>query len=148
MTFDPPFTLGPFEVDSEGRLSPIEHQASPAFLFRWRDRVVRSHLALTDATTGRLSMQTVVGRIPSTAVTPDETLRPRSFALLHWLSNGVPKDWQMRLSPDHRVSLTTEVPVELPITAVALVTRITCFALALAPYLDLLDEAGVTTRAA
>ena len=148
MTFDAPFTLGPFEVDSEGRLSPIEHQASPAFLFRWRDRVVRSHLALTNATTGRLSMQTVVGRIPSTAVTPDETLRPRSFALLHWLSHGVPTDWQMSLSPDHRVSLKTEMPVELPITAVALVTRITCFALALAPYLDLLDEVGVTTRAA
>jgi hypothetical protein len=116
MTFDPPFTLGPFEVDAEGRLSPIEHQASPAFLFRWRDRVVRSRLALTNTTTGGLTMQTVVGRVPSTAVTPDETLRPRSFALLHWLSHGVPKDWQMSLSPDHRVSLMTEMPVELPIT--------------------------------
>ncbi len=52
MTFDPPFRLGPFEVDSEGRLSPVVHEASPAFLFRWRDRVVRSRLALTDATDG------------------------------------------------------------------------------------------------
>jgi hypothetical protein len=148
MTFDPPFRLGPFEVDSEGRLSPVVHEASPAFLFRWRDRVVRSRLALTDATAGRLTMQTVVGRVPSTAVSEDETLRPRSFVLLHWLSHEVPKDWQMSLSPDHRVSLMTEMPVELPITAAALVTRITCFALTLAPYLDLLDEAGVTTNVA
>ncbi len=135
-------------MDSDGRLSPVEHEASPAFLFRWRDRVVRSRLALTDATTGQLTMQTVVGRVPSTADTKDETLRPRSFVLLHWLSRAVPDDWQMSLSPDHRVSLTTEMPVDLPITAAALVTRITCFALALAPYLDLLDEAGVTTKVA
>jgi hypothetical protein len=148
MTFNPPFRLGPFEVDSEGRLSPVIHEASPAFLFRWRDRVVRSRLALTDATAGRLTMQTVVGRVPSTAVSEDATLRPRSFVLLHWLSHVVPMDWQMDLSPDHRVSLTTEMPVELPITAAALVTRITCFALALAPYLDMLDEAGVTTNVA
>ena len=148
MPFTPPFRLGPFEVDSEGRLSPVVHEASPAFLFRWRDRVVRSRLALTDATAGRLMMRTVVGRVPSTADTEDETLRPRSFVLLRWLSRAVPEDWQMSLSPDHRVSLTTEMPVELPITAAALVTRITCFALALAPYLDMLDEAGVTTNVA
>ena len=87
--------------------------------------------------------------VPSTAVSEDATLRPRrTFALLHWLSHVVPMDWQMDLSPDHRVSLTTEMPVELPITAAALVTRITCFALALAPYLDMLDEAGVTTNVA
>jgi hypothetical protein len=67
MPFTPPFRLGPFEVDSEGRLSPVVHEASPAFLFRWRDRVVRSRLALTDATAGRLMMRTVVGRVPSPA---------------------------------------------------------------------------------
>ena len=39
MPFDAPFKLGPFSVDSEGRLSPREPAAAPAFLFRWHNRV-------------------------------------------------------------------------------------------------------------
>jgi hypothetical protein len=44
MPFDAPFKLGPFMVDSEGRLSPGEPAKAPAFLFRWDDRVVRARL--------------------------------------------------------------------------------------------------------
>ena len=148
MTFNPPFRLGPFEVDSEGRLSPVVHEASPAFLFRWRDRVVRSRLALTDATLGRLTMQTVVGRVPSTAVSADETLRPRSFVLLHWLSHEVPKDWQMSLSPDHRVSLMTESSSRIADHGGRPGNQDHLLRIGAGPYLDLLDEAGVTTNVA
>lgn len=141
--FDAPFKLGPFIVDCEGRLSPCEPGASPAFLFRWHERLVRSHLAQADDTTGRLVLETALGRVPSTASAPDESLRPRSFGLLHWLVRTMPSEWRLSLLADHRVWLAAETSIDLPITAAALVSRITCFALEIAPYLDLMDERGL-----
>ena len=44
MFFAAPFKIGPFSVDPEGRLSPCDPAAAPAFLFRWHDRVVRARL--------------------------------------------------------------------------------------------------------
>ena len=143
MPFDAPFRLGPFTVDSEGRLTPFAPVDAPAFLFRWRDRVTRARLMQDDAAGGRLVLQTTLGRVASTAGTPDETLRPRSFALLHWLSQAVPPGWQVRLLAEHRVRLETGTIVSLPITAAALLGEVTAFLLALAPYLDLLDEVGL-----
>jgi hypothetical protein len=145
MPFDAPFKLGPFMVDSEGRLWPGEPEAAPGFLFRWRDRVVRARLAQADTTHGRIILQAAVARVPSTASTPDDTLRPRIFALLHWLEKSVPADWQVSLLADHRVWLESERRIAMPITAAALITEIACFLLELAPHLDLLDESGLTT---
>lgn len=144
MPFDAPFKLGPFTVDSEGRLSPREPAAAPVFLFRWHGRVVRARLDQADVETGRLLLQVTLARVCSSASTPDETLRPRSFALLHWLERAVPSNWRVVLLADHRVWLETEPRVELPITAASLITEITRFALDLAPYLELMDEAGLT----
>ena len=144
MPFDAPFKLGPFTVDAAGRLSPWNPDAAPAFLFRWRDREVRARLRQADVTDGRLLLQTTIGRVASTAGTQDATLRPRSFALLRWLAKAVPPGWRVRLLADHRVWLETEARIGLPITAAALMTEIACFLLELAPYLDLLDETGVT----
>lgn len=144
MPLDAPFKLGPFDVDCEGRLSLSEPMASPAFLFRWRDRTVRAQLAQVDRAGGLLSLQVMAGRVPSTADAGDEQKRPRSFALLHRLPGAVPPSWRVCLSPDHRVSLVTEARIALPVTATELVTTMTCFALDLAPYLDLLDENGVS----
>ena len=143
MPFDAPFRLGPFTVDSEGRLTPFAAADAPAFLFRWRDRVMRVRLMQDDADGGRLVLQTTLGRVASTAGTPDETLRPRSFAMLHWLSRSMPPGWQVRLLADHRVRLETGAAVTLPITAAALLGEVTVFLLTLAPYLDLLDEVGL-----
>ena len=43
MPFDAPFKLGPFTVDSEGRVvSSRAGPAAPVFLFRWHGRVVRA----------------------------------------------------------------------------------------------------------
>src|SRR5690349_6502933 len=103
MPFDAPFMIGPFSVDSTGRLSPGDPDTAPAFLFRWHDRTVRARLAQADAGTGRLRMQVTVGRVPSTASTPDETIRPRSFALLRGLMKSAPVGWHMDLLADHRV---------------------------------------------
>jgi hypothetical protein len=143
MPFDAPFKLGPFSVDSEGRLSPRETEAAPAFLFRWHDRVVRARLDQADVETGRLILEVTLARVYSSASTPDETLRPRSFMLLHWLERAVPSDWRVVLLADHRVWLEAEPRVELPITAAGLITEITRFALDLAPYLELMDETGL-----
>jgi hypothetical protein len=143
MPFDAPFMIGPFSVDSRGRLSPGEPDTAPAFLFRWRDRVIRARLAQADAGTGRLVMQVTIGRVPSTASTPDETVRPRSFGLLRWLVKSSPAGWRMNLLADHRVWLEADTLIALHITAAGLITEITCFVLHLAPYLDLLDESGL-----
>jgi hypothetical protein len=144
MPFDAPFKLGPFSVDAEGRLSPCEPVAAPAFLFRWHDRVIRARLDRSDVATGRLILQVTLARVRSSASTPDTTLRPRSFALLRWLEKDVPPAWRVLLLADHRVWLETNIRIGLPITAVDLITEIARFVLVLGPYLDLMDEIGLT----
>ena len=144
MPFDAPFKLGPFSVDAEGRLSPCDPVTAPVFLFRWHHRLVRARIDQADIETGRLILQVTLARVRSTASTPDETLRPRSFALLHWLERTVPQAWQVALLADHRVWMETTTSIALPITAASLITEITEFALQLVPYLELMDEAGLT----
>ena len=144
MPFDAPFQLGPFTVDGEGRLSPCEPAASPTFLFRWRGRVVRARIDHAEARMGRLTLQLTLARVRSTASTPDETLRPRRFALFHWLAKCVPPSWRVNLMADHRVWMEMDRPVGLPITAAGLITEITCFVLELAPYVELMDDVGLT----
>jgi hypothetical protein len=144
MPFDAPFTLGPFEVDAEGRLSPGEPDVAPAFLFRWHGRLIRARLARAENGLGRLVLQVTVGRVRSSASLEDDTQRPRNFTLLRWLMKTAPMEWHVTLLADHRVWLESYRPIDLPITAAALITEITRFALALAPYLDLADEDGLT----
>jgi hypothetical protein len=148
MPFDAPFKLGPFSVDSEGRLSPGEPERTPDFLFRWRDRVVRARLAQAEVGHGKLILQATIARVPSTASTPDQAVRPRTFALLRWMDKSVPPDWRVRLLADHRVWLETDRRIAMPITAAALITEITCFLLDLAPHLDLLEEVGLSVPVA
>src|ERR1700693_2777686 len=138
------FKLGPFTVDPAGCLSPCDPAMAPAFLFRWHDRVVRARLDKADIDTGRLILQVTLARVRSSASAPDEMLRPRSFALLRWLERSTPSTWHVVLLADHRVWLETATPIELPITAAGLITEITRFALDLAPYLELMDEMGLT----
>ena len=144
MHFDAPFRLGPFSVDAEGRLSLSRPAAAPAFLFRCQDRVVRAHLEQSDADVERLTLQVALARVPSSASTPDGTLRPRSFALLRWLEKAAPPAWRVVLLADHRARLETKRRINLPITAAALIGGLTSFALDLAPYLALMDDIGLT----
>jgi hypothetical protein len=144
MRFDAPFKLGPFLVDAEGRLAPREPGASPAFLFRWRERVVRARLDQTDDATGQLTLQVTLARVPSTAGAFDENVRPRSFVLLHWLERQIPSAWNLALLADHRVWLEACARISLPVTAAALLSEVTLFALNLTPYIDLMDEVGLT----
>jgi hypothetical protein len=138
------FKLGPFTVDATGGLSPSDPAMAPAFQFRWHDRIVRARLDKAEVETARLILQVTLARVRSSASTPDEMLRPRSFALLRWLERSTPPSWQVALLADHRVWLETATPIVLPITAAGLITEITRFALELAPYLELMDETGLT----
>ena len=99
-----------------------------------------------EARDGRLNIQSSLGRIPSTASDPET--RAACFDMLRALLATFPKAWNVRLLPDHQPQLEVETVVHLPITVTNLVTELTLFVLALSPYLDLLDQAGLRTVAA
>jgi hypothetical protein len=143
MPFDAPFMLGPFAVDAMGRLAPRGPTALPGFFFRWRGRLIRARFEQTDPERGQLALHATLGRVPSTANPRDSGLRPQSFQLLRLLPRALPGPWQVLLLPDHSVQLEAASQVTLPITAVDLLVELTRFLLELAPYLDLLDEAGI-----
>jgi len=144
--FNAPFKLGPFIVDAEGRLAPGRPEEAPAFLFHWRQRVVHARLVQGSPGDGRIMLQATLGRVPSTASSPEGVLRPQSFTLLHWLPRYLPPEWRIMLHADHRVVLDAQPAIVLPSTAASLLTQLTCFLLALSPYLDLLDEAGIVAE--
>ena len=138
MSIDAPFRLGPFVVDGAGRLSPGAAESFPAFSVCWRDRVLHMRRAIS----GSLEVRAVLGRIPSTAG-PDRAWRAEAFSTLRGLPALLPDGWAVSLFADHRVGLELGAGLELPTTATALVTAVTLLLLALAPYLDVLDAAGV-----
>lgn len=145
MPFDAPFKLGPFSVDAKGRLTPLNPATGPSFHFRWHGRVVRARFAGSGE--GRLTLQVELARVQSTASGSDGSLRPRSFGVLRWLERTVPPTWRVVLLADHRIWLETETPIDMPTTATGLLTQLTSFALELAPYLELMDEVGLTASA-
>jgi hypothetical protein len=142
MLFREGFTLGPFAVDSEGRISPARLDVSPGFSVRWRGRVVHAQLAGSDSGDGRLHIQSSLGRIPSTASNP--AARAACIAMLRNVLRALPPDWSVRLLPDHQPQLELETVIVLPITVTNLVTELTLFLLVLSPYLELMDQAGVS----
>lgn len=142
MDLQSPLCLGPFLMDSEGRLTPRTPGAPPAFVVRWRGRTVRAQVVRAEGQNGKLALQTVLGRSPSSAAAGEK--RPQSFELLRVLLRpDALKPWTLRLLPDHRAMLEAETEIALPITAVGLVGEVTAFLLETTPYLDLLDEVGL-----
>jgi len=148
MEFGQGSVLGPFKVDQNGRLHPNEVGSNPTFGFTWRNRPV--HAVLKGDS---LALQAMLGRVPSTGGTGGEQQprvgdRERLFLLLRGLQKLLPPLWRLRLLADHRVRVEAEEPLEWPTTATGLMTSVTLFVLALAPYLDLLDETGLSAVAA
>ena len=123
MPFDAPFKLGPFSVDAAGRLSPCDPQ-----------RRRPSCSAGTTAWCGRGSIRRmsrpVVGAAGHTGARVQLRQRARrdaaaaQLALLRWLSRRA-ADMAGGPPGDHRVSLETDMPIGLPITAAGLITEIT-----------------------
>ena len=141
---DTTLTLGPFHVDAAGTLVPMVSDPAPGFTCLWRDRMVHARLLPGEDADWCLRLQTPLSRVPSSVRPPDAARRLPSFALLRELPPTLPADWRIGLAPDHRVVLVAHRHARLPITATALITEITLFLLELAPYLDVLDEAGMT----
>lgn len=127
-------THGPFLVDPDGGLTPLR---APALRFAWRGRCCEARIE-----EGRISLTAQAGRIPFT--TEDRAARPGAFAMLGAIPAALPAGWRISLLPDHRVRLANERAMPGGTTATELVGAMVSFALALDPYLDRLESAGVT----
>jgi hypothetical protein len=149
MPFDVPFRLGPFIVDDLGRLSPGAPDMFPSFSVCWRDRLLHIRLAHAPepgTARGKLGVQMVLGRVPSTAgpnAASAAGQREDAFAILRALPPALPAGWEISLLADHRVRLALETDLEMPTKASALVTAVTLLLLELTPYLDVLDAGGI-----
>lgn len=141
MPFDAPLTLGPFQVDSSGRLSPTSPDKFPAFNVTWMGRQIWA--TMNDADGHGLALTVVVGRVPSTAGAIDDRRR-EILSTLTRLPLVLPPGWTAQLAADHRLVLSTRTTLTMPSTVTELVTALTSFLLDLGPYLELLDEAGLT----
>ncbi|MBS7788517.1 hypothetical protein KTR66_00845 [Roseococcus sp. SDR] len=129
----PRLTLGPFAVAADGTLSARAPGLSPAIRFIWRGRACE---ALVQE--GALRLRAIAGRIPSTAEPgADRHFTARAVAEL---PAAMPPGWLLRLTADHRVALEHQVTPRA--TAVALLTEMVRFALALDPHLDRLEGVG------
>jgi len=145
MPFKEGFTLGPFSVDADGRLSPIHPDSVPGFTVRWRGRVTHARLSATEGDGGILALQADLGRIPSTF--PDPARRAACFSALRGVMRDIPATWTGGMRPDHQPRLEVKTEITLPVTAADLVTELTAFLLELAPWLDLMDAAGIQAGA-
>jgi hypothetical protein len=137
------FVLGPFNVASDGRLSPRDPDNHKGFSVRWRGCSVHARMLMD----GRLVLRATLGRVPSTAGAA-RALREPLFAVVRNLPATFPRAWKLGLLADHRIELASEEPLEVPASAIDLVALITQFLLALGPYLDLMEEFGAATPAA
>ncbi len=124
---------GAFLVAEDGSLTP---QRPPSMRFAWRGR--GCEVTLED---GTVSIAAQAGAVPSTAESP--AMRPLAFAALQDLPPELPMGWRLRLLPDHRVALEAALPLEGELRATDLLRAMVTFALALDPYLDRLESAGV-----
>jgi hypothetical protein len=147
-TMTPPLastmTLGPFRVGAAGTLEPMASGPAPKFTCRWRRRVIHARLLLGDELDWRLELSAPLGRVPSSVGASAASRRPPSFSLMRDLPATLPDGWRIGLAADHRVLLEAELHASLPMTATALISMITSFLLTLAPYLDVLEETGLT----
>jgi hypothetical protein len=130
------FRLGPFSVDPGGRIRPADRLQPGTIRFRWGGCTLSATMRAE-----ALTLRATLGRVPSTA--RDGLQRAGAFRVLRSLPGRLPAGWRMRLLPDHRVLLETEDQLDPPPTAAGLLASVTCFALALRPYLELLAEAGI-----
>ena len=137
-------TLGPFRVGAAGALEPMVDDPAPRFTCRWRHRTVYARLLPGEPEGWRLLLRAPLARVPSSVRPGEAARRSPSFTLLRDLPATLPDGWRIGLAADHRVLLEAERQANLPITATALVSELTTFLLTLAPYLDVLEETGLT----
>ncbi|MFN3448130.1 MAG: hypothetical protein ACK44F_05495 [Roseococcus sp.] len=127
-------TLGPFAVARDGRLTPREPGLRPALRFDWRGRRCEAEWQ-----GDRLRLRAIAGRIPSTA--EPGANRRMVFEAAARLPQELPEGWRLRLTPDHRLAVEAEAPTRE--TAVELLGEMVRFALALDPWIERIEQAGV-----
>ncbi len=146
MPFGAPYRLGPFLVDREGGVMPPADR-SANFSASWRGCAVRAELRaaeVDEAGTGgavALTLRAAVGRVPSSASAGTAT-REAALELLRGMAGTAPPGCAVGLTADHRVILSAERRLDLPVTARVLVAATAGFLLQAAPYRDLAAEAG------
>ncbi|MBU8541132.1 hypothetical protein [Falsiroseomonas tokyonensis] len=128
---------GPFLVALDGSLSAMREHA---LRFAWRGRGCEASLG-----DGQINLAAQAGWVPFTAERPQA--RPGAFAALEEMPRELPPGWRLRLMPDHKVRLEAAVDLPDTVTATTLVSAMVGFALALDPYLDRLESAGMEAGA-
>lgn len=131
-----PLTLGPFAVARDGLLQPLDPTAPPALHFAWRGRPCAARV-----TGSAVELASCAARIPSSAEPGAD--REHAFATLAALPPQLPVGWKVKLLPDHQIRLEAATTLQSPPTATSLIAALVRFALALDPYLDQLEDAGV-----
>jgi hypothetical protein len=133
--------LGPFAVTPEGALAPRGAHPAPCLRFAWRGRACAAELCAEGV---RLAVD--AARIPSTA--DPGANRRRAFAALAHLPASLPPGWRVRLLPDHRIRVEASARIGAPANAIALVSAMVRFALAIDPWLDRLEADGMAAAQA
>lgn len=134
------FPHGPFLVGPEGELG-VEPDRAPRLSFAWRGHGCEARIA-----DGVAWLSARAGAVPYTADRGAD--RTAALAALVALPESLPAGWRLRLLPDHRLRVEAAQALPAPITAVALVGALVGFALALDPYLDRLESAGLASGSA
>jgi hypothetical protein len=131
------FPLGPFLVEESGRLLVKEPGSKPGFSFLWRGR--RFSVALAERS---MAWTAILGKVPSSATGRER--REAGLAALRALPQILPSGWTLRLTADHRVQLSAETEMAWPAHVSMLMQPVVRFLLAVGPYLDLIEEAGLS----
>ena len=142
MPLKEPVTLGPFLVGPDGRISLRDPSRPPSFTFRWRDRPMHARLHAAGEDQVAITVQATLGRVPSTADGAPGS-RAHSFRMLRTAGAAMAPDWQVGLTPDHRVAMMATRRMTGPVSAVGMLGEITGVLLNLGPYLDALEEHGL-----
>jgi len=141
MPIDTPLILGPFCVEADGTLRPREEDRPARFGFRWRSHVFAARLEEES-----LVLEARAGRLPSSAEWA-AAIRRDFFESLPALRRLVPEPWRLGLTPAHSLALSARFALALPARISTLLTLLTGEVLRLAPYLELLEGAGVVPAA-
>jgi hypothetical protein len=134
--FTAPIPIGPFLVEEDGQIRLRQPDREPAFTFRWRNTGFNVLLSQ-----GKLSLGAQAGRVPSTA--DGANSREAALRLLRALPPALPREIRLRLLPDYRVQLTTEMALAWPTSVASLISPLIAMLRHMAPVLDILEEGGL-----
>jgi hypothetical protein len=131
------FAHGPFMVKPDGELW-VEPPRAPTLSFAWRGHACAARIA-----DGMVWLSADAGMVPYTAERPAD--RAAVLAAIGSMPEELPEGWRLCLLPDHRLRLEAAQKISAPVTAIGLVSALVGFALALDPYLDRLESAGLAS---